>query len=159
MALSVRPALIKLVSGGQTGTDRAALDWAIEHNFEHGGWCPRDRLAEDGPIDPKYRLTETPTRECAQRTEWNVRDSDGTVIFTLGMELAGGSLVTRQMAFKHNKPLLHLCMSGGCDHAQRLVTWVQDHCIAVLNVAGSRLSEEPMIRDFVISVLDNAWIE
>ena len=76
----------KFVSGGQTGADRAALDWAIEHKFEHGGWCPLGRLAEDGPIDPKYELTETPTAEYAQRTEWNVRDSDGTVIFSIGSE-------------------------------------------------------------------------
>jgi hypothetical protein len=66
----------KLLSGGQTGADRAALDFAIEHGIRHGGWCPKGRLAEDGPIEPKYELMETPGEDTIQRTEWNARDSD-----------------------------------------------------------------------------------
>src|SRR5262245_64267849 len=75
-----REAPSKIVSGGQTGADRAALDWAIEHGFEHGGWCPLGRKAEDGAVPARYDLAETPTDRWEQRTEWNVRDSDGTVI-------------------------------------------------------------------------------
>ncbi|MEX0610513.1 MAG: putative molybdenum carrier protein, partial [Pirellulales bacterium] len=71
---------ITIISGGQTGADRAALDFALEHEIAHGGWCPRGRLAEDGPIAPRYNLQETPSRKYSQRTEWNVRDSDATVI-------------------------------------------------------------------------------
>ena len=75
--------LKKIISGGQTGVDRAALDFAIEHDIPYGGWCPKGRKAEDGPIGSRYLLKETPTSTYPQRTEWNVRDSDGTVIFSL----------------------------------------------------------------------------
>jgi predicted Rossmann-fold nucleotide-binding protein len=82
---------LKIISGGQTGADRAALDFAIKHGMPHGGWCPQGRIAEDGPIDAKYQLHETPSADYVQRTEWNVRDSDGTVIFSVGKELSGCS--------------------------------------------------------------------
>lgn len=156
MAPPKEPSVKKLVSGGQTGADRAALDWAIEHNFEHGGWCPLGRLAEDGPINPKYGLTETPTPEYAQRTEWNVRDSDGIVIFCMSQMLAGGSLTTWQMASKLGKPCLHLFPELGADPSASLRKWLRAHRIRTLNVAGPRLSEEPQITDFVRSVLDGA---
>jgi Circularly permutated YpsA SLOG family len=85
---------LKIVSGGQTGADRAGLDWAIKNGIQHGGWCPKGRRAEDGPIDAKYQLQETPSSNYPQRTEWNVRDSDGTMIFSIGEYLTGGSLKT-----------------------------------------------------------------
>jgi len=69
----------KIVSGGQTGADRAALDWALSHKFPCGGWCPKGQKAEDGPIEAKYSLKESPSASYLQRTEWNVRDSDATV--------------------------------------------------------------------------------
>jgi hypothetical protein len=99
----------KIVSGGQTGADRAALDWALAHGVEGGGWCPKGRKAEDGPIDPKYPLKETPSSAYLQRTEWNVRDSDATVLFSIDPTLTGGSKKTVEFARKHNKPWLHLC--------------------------------------------------
>jgi len=71
----------RIVSGGQTGADRAALDWAIAHGIPHGGWCPKGRKAEDGMSQAKYELIETPSTDYVQRTELNVRDSDGTVVF------------------------------------------------------------------------------
>jgi hypothetical protein len=80
----------KIVSGGQTGADRAALDWAIFHDLPHGGWCPKGRKAEDGVIPDQYQLTETSSASYPQRTQWNVRDSDGTVIFTMTSKLFGG---------------------------------------------------------------------
>jgi len=83
-------ALAKIVSGGQTGADRAALDWALAHGLPHGGWCPRGRKAEDGTIARHYRLTETPGDSYAQRTELNVRASDGTAILSLSRTLTGG---------------------------------------------------------------------
>jgi hypothetical protein len=70
----------RIVSGGQTGADRAALDWAIARHVPHGGWCPKGRKAEDGVIDARYELMETPSDFYEERTLWNVRDSDGTVI-------------------------------------------------------------------------------
>jgi hypothetical protein len=87
---------ITIVSGGQTGADRAALDWALAHNVECGGWCPKGRKAEDGPIHPKYPLKETPSVSYVQRTEWNVRDSDATVLFSIGRTLTGGSPKTME---------------------------------------------------------------
>ena len=92
---------ITIVSGGQTGADRAALDWALAHRVECGGWCPKGRKAEDGPIDPKYPLIETPSAAYLQRTEWNVRDSDATVLFSIEPTLTGGSLKTVGFARKH----------------------------------------------------------
>ena len=83
--------LCKIVSGGQTGADRAGLDWAIRARIPHGGWCPKGRRAEDGLIPAQYQLIETPNRDYSQRTAWNVRDSDGTVIFSFGPSLSGGS--------------------------------------------------------------------
>ena len=85
---------IKIVSGGQTGADRAALDFAIEHGIAHGGWCPKGRPAEDGTIDPRYKLQVTPSSDYVQRTEWNVRDSDGSVVFSIAAALTGGSKET-----------------------------------------------------------------
>jgi hypothetical protein len=100
--------LQKIISGGQTGADRAALDFAIEYNIPHGGWCPRGRKAEDGPLTAKYLLAETPSSSYPQRTEWNVRDSDGSVIFSIASVLTGGSKKTIDFAIKHKKPWLHL---------------------------------------------------
>jgi len=91
----------KLVSGGQTGADRAALDFALAHNIPHGGWCPRGRRAEDGALRERYELRETPDADYPQRTEWNVRDSDGTVIFSLAPEVTGGSKLTAEFAARH----------------------------------------------------------
>ena len=89
---------IKIVSGGQTGADRAGLDWALAHNVECGGWCPKGRKAEDGPINPEYPLKETPSDSYIQRTEWNVRDSDATILFSIEPTLTGGSLRTMEFA-------------------------------------------------------------
>jgi Circularly permutated YpsA SLOG family len=89
---------INIVSGGQTGADRAALDWALKHKAPWGGWCPKGRKAEDGPIDSKYPLKETPSASYLQPTEWNVRDSDATVLFSIQPTLSGGSKRTMEFA-------------------------------------------------------------
>jgi predicted Rossmann-fold nucleotide-binding protein len=146
----------KIVSGGQTGADRAALDWAIEQGFPHGGWCPKGRKAEDGPINAKYQLKETPTSDYLQRTEWNVRDSDGTVIFSVGKRSSGDSFETLEFAIKHRKPYLHLSALFKDNAAQKLKKWMQQNHIHVLNVAGRRASKEPTVAEFVITTLDTA---
>ncbi len=146
---------MNLVSGGQTGADRAALDFSIERGIPHGGWCPRGRKAEDGPIDARYHLKETPSSSFVQRTEWNVRDSDGTVVLSIAPILAGGSEKTLVFAHKHGKPVLHLARDGGPEAPeQALRRFIQDHGIKVLNVAGPRASEEPEVAAFVKEVLD-----
>ena len=149
---------ITIVSGGQTGADRAALDWAIARGVEHGGWCPRGRRAEDGVIDPRYRLRETPSDRYEQRTQWNVRDSDGTVILTLGATLTGGSRTTAECADALGRPHLHVSRAAHGDGAADAVRrFVESHGIRVLNVAGPRASGEPDVGDFVRSTLDRAF--
>ena len=147
---------LKIISGGQAGANRAALDWAIKHGISHGGWCPKGRKSEDGPIDAKYQLLETPSGNYLQRTEWNARDSDGTVIFSIGEHLTGGSLKTVAFAIKHRKPHLHLSAARKDNAAQELKKWMQQNHIRVLNVAGPRASKEPEVAGFVISTLDQA---
>lgn len=100
--------IAKIISGGQTGADRAALDWAINCGIAHGGWCPKGRRAEDGTINLKYKLRETPSTNSSQRTEWNVRDSDGTVIMSINQRITGGTELTRQFCQEYHKPWLHL---------------------------------------------------
>ena len=133
---------LKIISGGQTGADRAALDFAIEHGIPHGGWCPKGRRAEDGPIDSKYQLQETPNCDYLQRTEWNVRDSDGTVIFSIGEHLTGGSLLTLNFAQREEKPWRILSATAIEDAPDRLWSFIEDNHIQVLNVAGPRASKE-----------------
>jgi hypothetical protein len=148
----------KIVSGGQTGADRAALDWAIGHGVEHGGWCPRGRRAEDGAIPPRYRLTETPSESYEQRTEWNVRDSDGTVILSLSAALSGGSRTTAERARALGKPCVHLSRRADGDAAAaKLRRFVDDNGIRVLNVAGPRASGEPGIAEWVTATLARAF--
>ena len=133
----------KIVSGGQTGVDRAALDAALETGVPCGGWCPKGRRAEDGPIDPRYPLKETPSEEYAQRTEWNVRDSDGSLIVTKG-EPTGGTLYTIQHVKQLGKPYLVIDLTKPADPAT-VHQWASQHCIKVLNVAGPRETTCPGI--------------
>ena len=146
----------RIVSGGQTGVDRAALDWALARGAECGGWCPKGRKAEDGPISRKYPLIETPSADYVQRTEWNVRDTRGTVIFSISLELAGGSKKTVEFAAKHSKPCLHL-HARQSNAAQALRQFIAGNEILTLNVAGPRASEEPEVEKFVNSVLEEAF--
>ena len=148
---------VMIFSGGQTGADRAALDWAITNNFLHGGWCPQGRIAEDGPLDPCYKLSETPLPKYAQRTEWNVRDSDGTVIITLTKQLTGGSKLTARLAKKYYKPLLHVTFPSRNNAAEQLKEFVRQNKIKLLNVAGPRASTEPHIGKFVTEILDQTF--
>ena len=153
----IEAVLIKIVSGGQTGADRAALDWAIGRGIPHGGWCPKGRMAEDGAIDPRYNLTETTSEDYSQRTEWNVRDSDGTAVVSVRRELRGGSLLTVEIAGQYNKPVIHLCAQDErTNHAQKLRSFIEEFGISILNVAGPRESDEPGVYRFVSRVLDQA---
>jgi hypothetical protein len=153
------PKRFKIVSGGQTGADRAALDWALRNKIPHGGWCPKGRRAEDGPIPPRYELSETPTARYIQRTEWNVRDSDATVIFSIDSVLTGGPRKTLEFTRKYKKPWLVLAnsVSEEGDPVLRLKGFIRRHHVHTLNVAGPRASREPAVGDWVLAVLD-AWL-
>ena len=156
------PAMLeKLISGGQTGADRAALDTAIHFGFPHGGWCPKGRIALDGVIGLQYRLQETPSAAYSQRTRWNIRDSDATVVFTMRAKPGTGSMLTIKQAEKLGKLCIHIVLGERTDYhdpvliLQRFVT---EHEVKVLNVAGSRASEsEARIYEAVSQVLRRAF--
>lgn len=147
---------LQIISGGQTGADRHALDWAISKGLRHGGWCPRGRLAEDGPIPSRYELRETTTADYLQRTQQNVQDSDGTVIFTVARKLQGGTLATAQFALESGKPCLHI-HAKSARAAQSLAHFIHKHNIRRLNVAGSRASKEPGVGALTERVLEEAF--
>jgi hypothetical protein len=151
---------ITIVSGGQTGADRAALDFALEFGLAHGGWCPCGRRAEDGVIDERYKLQETPSSRYDQRTRWNVRDSDATVVFSIAREVSGGTALTLAIAEQQGKPYLHLASEavaeGELDPARTLLDFLAEHRVSRLNVAGPRASQEPLVAAFVRGVLVDA---
>ena len=152
---------MRVISGGQTGVDRAALDAALTAGIDIGGWCPRGRRAEDGRIPDSYPLHETSTATYAQRTRWNVRDADATLILAAG-PLTGGTALTRQEAERLKRPLLVVNL----DHltgpkeiaaqADRIRDWIEEGGLLVLNVAGPRESSAPGIyrraRDLLLRV-------
>jgi hypothetical protein len=153
---------VTIVSGGQTGADRAALDFAIEHGIPHAGWCPRGRLAEDGPLDARYQLQQTASRRYAERTEWNVRDSDATLVFTVSPVANGGTALTIDLATRLRKPWLHLARGVGLtipECSRELCDFLTQYSVARLNVAGPRASQEPEIAEFVHAVLTAALID
>ncbi|MGW8192781.1 MAG: putative molybdenum carrier protein [Desulforhopalus sp.] len=147
--------LKKIISGGQTGADRAGLDSAIQHNIAHGGAIPRGRRAEDGVLPDHYNLKELPTSSYPKRTEQNVVDADATVIFSHG-PLANGSLLTRNKAVQHGKPCLHLDLSkvDSVRSADLVMEFIVKNRVEVLNIAGPRASGDPTIYHATRTVLD-----
>jgi hypothetical protein len=147
----------RIVSGGQTGADRAALDFAIEHAIPYGGWAPRGRRAEDGSIPAAYRLAEMATASYRKRTERNVLDSDGTAIITHGTP-RGGSALTIRLAEAGRRPFLHLDLDEIDieQAAERLRAWIVEHRISILNIAGPRASEDGRIYEATKGLLEQA---
>jgi hypothetical protein len=139
-----------IVSGGQTGADRGALDAALEAGLPCGGWCPRGRRAEDGTIPESYPLRETPTAEYPQRTAWNVRDSDGTVILHRG-QVDRGTALTERLVRRAGKPVLLLDVRTAAPSA--LAAWIAQERIERLNVAGPRESRAPGLQAAVAAFL------
>ena len=151
----VRQLPTRIVSGGQTGADRAALDWAIKNGIAHGGWCPKGRLASDGVIPPHYQLRESESAGYRQRTKLNVRDSDATVIFNLG-ELEGGTLLTLRFAQSLMKPH-HVVPLDAPDlqtESRNLMEWFAQLGVESLNMAGPREEKRPGIHARVTEALD-----
>ncbi len=144
--------LEKIISGGQTGVDRTALDWAIAHDIPHGGWCPVGRLAEDGVIPIQYQLVELPDSGYRQRTRANVQDSDATLIISFSPDLSGGSLQTAGFAKALCKPWMHI--HPGVSIQDGFCQWFMVANIRMLNVAGPRLSKDPLAVGFTSVVLD-----
>jgi hypothetical protein len=149
--------LTKIISGGQTGADQAALDASIEMGIPHGGWVPKGRLTESGPLPDKYNLKEMPTKDYLKRTKQNILDSDATVIFSHG-ELEGGPKRTGDFVTELCKPWLHIDLNKilPSESAEVLAAWIKSHGIRVLNVAGSRASKDPLIYERVKIVIEVA---
>jgi hypothetical protein len=141
----------RIVSGGQTGVDRAALDVALELGLDCSGWCPRGRRAEDGRIDDRYPLRETPTRDYRQRTVWNVRDSDATLVLCIGAPDRGTRL-TLQLAERASRPRLQVDLAEAPD-LESLRSWIAGVPARTLNVAGPRESRRPGIHALARALL------
>ena len=129
----------KIISGGQTGVDRAALDTAIALQISHGGWCPAGRMAEDGRIHERYRLVETDSSEYVDRTRKNVEDSDGTLILNRE-ELEGGTALTLVFANDLNKPVMLVDLDNPPE-LHKIGNWLASNKIKQFNVAGPRESK------------------
>ncbi len=153
--------IANIVSGGQSGADRAALDVAIEFGIPHGGWAPNGKPAEDIPIGnsdeylAKYNLQRTKSKNVIQRTELNVIDSDATLIISHG-PLSGGSKKTREFALRYHRPCLPIDLDSEpvADAVTRIVRWLISIRCATLNVAGPRASEDGRIYDGAHSLLE-----
>jgi hypothetical protein len=143
--------LDKVVSGGQTGADRAGLDAAMEAGIPVGGYCPKGRLAEDGTVPDRYPLTELTKGGYPARTEKNVVESDGTLILNMG-KLTGGTKLTAEYARKHSKPLLIIPIDGQ-PSAESVITWISENNLRILNVAGPRESKCPGLQARSIAFL------
>lgn len=145
--------LSKVISGGQTGVDRAALDVALAGGLQIGGWCPKGRLAEDGTIPMIYPLQETPSPQYAQRTQWNVRDADGTLILTCN-EPTGGTALTIHTAQRLHKPFRVIDLMTPED-PRDVASWISHMDITILNVAGHRESICPGVYQKAFNWLQN----
>jgi hypothetical protein len=147
----------KIISGGQTGADRAAFDVAIKLKIPHGGWIPKGRQTEDGTLPDKYNMKEIPTESYPARTEKNVIASDGTLIITRG-KLTGESDYTRKMTLRHHKQLLgiDLNQTNHYDAASLIASWIRMQRVEILNVAGPRAGKDPKIYDDVFKILEQA---
>ncbi len=147
---------MRIVSGGQTGVDRAALDVALERGLPCGGWCPRGRRAEDGTIPARYPLRETPCADPSQRTDWNVRDADATLVLSRRRP-SGGTALTLARARARGRPAR---LADPEDEAEvaAVRAWLRELAPPTLNVAGPRESQDPGIhaaaRRFLVALLD-----
>lgn len=147
----------RVISGGQTGVDRGALDAAIAVGIDHGGWCPRGRLAEDGRIPERYHLQETASTEYVVRTEQNVITSEATLILHVGT-VSGGTKLTRRLSNKHQRPCRLVELTGAPDPGQTR-QWLDELEVEILNVAGPRESSFPGLegeaRAFLVRVFND----
>jgi len=138
--------LKKIISGGQSGADQAALDAAIKYNFPHSGWISKGRKTEDGILPYEYKLKELKSGAYPNYTERNVINSDGTLIISHG-KLKGGSALPKKLAKKYNRYCLHIDLNetSAFIAASKINSWIIEHKIKILNVTGSRNSKDPKI--------------
>lgn len=142
----------KIISGGQSGADRAGLDAAILHDIPHGGWCPKGRICEDGVISSKYNMLETETSSYDERTIRNIRDSDVTLIFISSHEIKDGTLLTIQQLQDDKKPFLILNVTKVIEYTE-VLDFIMQNKPQVLNIAGPRESNSPGIYNSVFNCM------
>lgn len=142
---------LKIISGGQSGTDRAALDFALSHNFPCGGWCPAGRRAEDGTIADKYPMKETASSDPLERTVLNVNDSDGLLLIC-HTGLDEGSRQTIHLAKEGKKPV-YLVREDEVLNPEEFRLWLDVNRINILNVAGPRESNDPGVYAYALTVM------
>lgn len=146
---------IKIISGGQTGVDRAALDFALENNIQCGGYCPKGRRADDGPISPNYPLIETKTTLYPERTKMNILESEGTLII-YKTKFDRGTGLTLKLCKELKKPYFIVKIDPGYG-IKECLSWLNDHIILILNIAGPRESSEPGIYSETKKFLKNLF--
>lgn len=147
------PLKISIITSSQLGADRAALDWALANSMPHGGWCPPGVLSGTEPLDPKYKLKETAGEAAFECVDNNVRDSDATVVITIGPKATGAAQKASTYAKKQKKPVLHVhrAVLGA---SERVVEFLDKHYIRRLHVTGSTEADEPGVGNWVTMTLD-----
>lgn len=149
--------LTKVISGGQTGVDRAGLDWGEIHCLPIGGYCPDDCRAEDGTVPERYGLIPLESGGYRERTEANVVASDGTLVLNTGA-LSGGTQMTVSFAKKHGKPYLLVQLDEAtCVPPEECLQWLRTYAIHCLNIAGPRASKTAGIYDLSRAYLEKLW--
>jgi len=145
---------MRILSGGQTGVDRAALDFALNNNIICGGWCPKERLAEDGRIPDKYPLQEATSKSYSWRTELNVRDSDATLVISSG-KIRNGTELTIKIATKLGKPVMIIDTNNEeIFLEEKFNNWLAENNVEILNIAGPRESNSQGIYNKTIQILE-----
>jgi len=147
-----------ILSSGQTEADRAALDFAIKNQIPHGGWCPKGQLTVDGTPDAQYLLKETPTESYLESLEWNIRDTDASIVLTLAPKATGGAQKTNSISKKLKKPCLHL-HKGILGVPEKLIAFTEKYYVRRLNIAGPAEADEPGIAAWVTSILERTKTE
>lgn len=149
------PIKLVIISGSQTGVERAALDWAIKNELPHGGWCPAGLLSAAEPVDPCYKLKETETDKLLESVENNVRDADGTIVFTIAPKAAGPAQKAVSFSKKQKKPVVHL-HRGILGVSEKIVAFLDKYYIRRLHISGSQEDVEAGIGEWMTSELEKA---
>jgi len=149
--------MMKIISGGQSGVDRAALDFCLNKNINCGGWCPKGRKSEEGRIPDIYPLTETKTTDYEERTRLNVMDSDGTMIIFMD-NMDTGTILTKTLLIELKKPFLLVNLSNKIK-PESIIKWIENNHIKILNIAGPRESNQPGIYQLTLEFLRMVFVD
>lgn len=144
-----------IITGSQPGVERAALDWALKHEFPHGGWCPKGLLGAEEPLDPRYKLKEGETENVLEAVGSNVRDAEATLVFTVAAKAAGTAQKAVSAAKKQKKPVLHV-HRGILGVSEKIVAFMDKYYVRRLHITGSADADEPGVSDWAANELEKA---